>query len=245
MQKLLYVVLLATASLISTHAAAQWSPSASLDLGFGFGQMALSQAALDGARRLDDESNEAFESEAQDWTEPEFEPSFVADPDLTRIVEERFILFYGGRDPAHQAVMAKEVASGRYHDHFRELMGAYGLDPQLDNFLDVMATRYVKLWEIIHGKAVTPAQTGAVRAQLLAQFGDDFWMRRMDDAEKQELAETFVLHISAADIAHTALMEGEDPELISRYRTGVQENLLPDGPPLGQFEITSAGFVRP
>ena len=40
-------------------------------------------------------------------------------------------------------------------------------------------------------------------------------------------------------------MEGEDPELISRYRTGVQENLLPDGPPLGQFEITSAGFVRP
>ncbi len=244
MHKPVIAVLLAAATLAPTNTLAQWSPSATLDLGFGFGQMALSQAALDSARRLGEGSSEAFASETREWTEPEFDPSFVTDPDLTRTVEERFILFYGGDDPADQAIMAKEVATGRYYNHFLELMDRHGLEPRLDDFLNIVAVRYVTLWEIIHGKKVTPDQTRAVRDQLLAQFSDDFWMRRMDDAEKQELAETFVLHIAAADIAHTVLMAGNDRDLLARYRAGVQENLLPDGPQLDQFEIADTGFVR-
>lgn len=229
--------------LVPLAAQAQWSPSATLDLGMGYGQMALSQSALDGARRLSSDSSKAFQSQASQWKEPEFDPGFEADPGLTDTVNQRFVLFYGGDDPASRATMARELASGRYHDRFRDVMRRHGLEPRLDDLLEVAAARYVALWEIIHGRDITPAQARAVRAQLLAQFSEDFWMRRMDDAEKQELAETFVLHVAAADLAHEALVERDDPELLARYRAGVQDTLLPDGPRLDRLTISDTGFV--
>lgn len=231
--------------MLAPHAAAQWSPSATLDLGMGFGQMALSQAALESARRLGKESGAAFYSEPEQRKAPAFAPVFIPDPEIARTVEQRFILLYGGDDPANQAIMAEEVASRHYHDRYLELMREYGLEPRLDNLLEVTAARYVKLWEIVHGRNATAAQARAVRDQLAAQLGNDFWMRRMDDAEKQELAETFVLHVAAADIAHTALLQRGDAELLERYRAGVQANLLPDGPRVDRLELTDTGFVRP
>lgn len=222
---------------------AQWSPSATLDLGMGYGQMALGQSALDGARRLNDTSAKAFQSAAVEWEEPEFEPRFRTDPGVTATVNQRFILFYGGDDPADRATMAREVASGTYQERFRELMRRLGLEPRLDDLLEITSARYVALWEILHGRQATPAQARAVRAQLLAQYNEDFWMTRMDDAEKQELAETFVLHVASANMAHEQLVRSGDAQLLARYRDGVRRNLLPDGPRLDLMAISDAGFV--
>lgn len=232
-------------ALMPPAAQAQWSPSATLDLGMGYGQMALSQSALDGARRLGDTGSEAFQSAASsDWVEPEFEPRFDSDPGITAAVNQRFILFYGGDKPADRATMANKVESGAYQDRFRGLMQRLGLDPRLDDLLEVTTTRYVALWEILHGQQATRDQARAVRAQLLAQYNEDFWMTRMDDAEKQELTETFVLHVAAADLAHAELVRRGDAPLLARYRAGVQQNLLPDGPRLDRMAISDAGFVR-
>lgn len=54
-------------------------------------------------------------------------------------------------------------------------------------------------------------------------------MRRMKDDEKQELAETFALHVANADIAHNALLRRNDKQLLARYRAGVQRNCFPMG----------------
>ena len=136
--------------------------------------------------------------------------------------------------------MARKVASGDYHEHFCELMRSHGLEPRLDDLVEVSVTRYVVLGEVIHGRKVTAEQVRAAREQ----FADDFWMRRMDDAEKQELAETFVLHVAAADIAHTELMNRDDQDLLPAYRAGVRHHLLPDGPRLDRMALTDEGFVR-
>lgn len=100
------------------------------------------------------------------------------------------------------------------------------------------------LWEIIHGRQVSAQEARAVRNQLQAQFGEDFWMRRMKDAEKQELAETFVLHVANADLAHSELLRRNEKPLLANYRAGVQKHLLPDGPRLDRLTISNAGFVR-
>lgn len=224
---------------------AQWSPSATLDLGMGYGRMALSQAALNGARQLSKGSGAAFDRPAgPKRVDPAFTPIFKTDPAVTRTVNDRFILFYAGEDPKNRQVMAREVASGTYQKHFRDLMQRLGLSPQLDDLLEVSAARYLVLWEIVHGRAVSAEEARAVRDQLQAQFSEDFWMQRMKDAEKQELAETFVLHVANADIAHTELVRRNDSRLLAGYRAGVQKHLLPDGPRLDRLTISDAGFVR-
>ena len=123
-------------------------------------------------------------------------------------------------------------------------MQRLGLSPRLDDLLEVSAARYLVLWEIVHGRAVSAEEARAVRDQLQAQFSQDFWMQRMKDAEKQELAETFVLHVANADIAHTELVRRNDSRLLAAYRAGVQKHLLPDGPRLDRLTISDAGFVR-
>lgn len=246
MRSVLFCATLSLAFALPTAAGAQWSPSASVNLGMGYGQMALSQAALNSARRMSKDSDAAFDRPARkEREEPKFSSTFKTDPTVTDTVNQRFVLFIGGDDPKNQAIMAREVATGNYHKHFRDLMRSHGLEPQLNDLVEVSTARYVVLWEIIHGQKATPEQARAVREQLRAQFTDDFWMKRMDDAEKQELAETFVLHVAAADIAHDELLRRDDKPLLSNYRTGVQEQLLPDGPRLDRLTITNAGFARP
>lgn len=224
---------------------AQWSPSATVNLGMGYGQMALSQAALNGARQLSKSSEKSFDRPARPKPiEPKFTPTFKADPKVTNTVNHRFIRFYGGEDPKNQQVMAHEVESGTYHNHFRGLMRRLGLEPRLNDLLEVSTARYVILWEIIHGRKASVQEAHAVRSQLQAQFADDFWMKRMKDAEKQELAETFVLHVANADLAHSELRRRDDKPLLANYRAGVQKHLVPDGPRLDRLTITDAGFVR-
>ncbi len=245
MRSILLGAALSFAICASPAAKAQWSPSATVNLGMGYGQMALSQAALNGARRLSKGSDKAFETPAKPKrADPTFSPAFKTDPKITKTVNHRFILFYGGDDPKNQAIMARKVESGDYHKHYRALMRSRGLEPRLNDLVEVSAARYVVLWEIIHGRKVTPEQARAVRRQLRTQFADDFWMKRMKDAEKQELAETFVLHVAGADIAHNELLRRNDKQLLAGYRAGVQEHLLPDGPRMDRLTITNAGFVR-
>ncbi len=224
---------------------AQWSPSATLDLGMGYGRMALSQAALNGARQLSKGSDAAFDRPARPKrVDPAFAPTFETDPAITKTVNDRFILFYAGEDPKNRDVMAREVASGTYQKHFRDLMQRLGLSPRLDDLLEVSAARYLVLWEIVHGRTVSAEEARAVRDQLQAQFSQDFWMRRMKHAEKQELVETFVLHVANADIAHKELLRRNEIQLLAAYRAGVQKHLLPDGPRLDRMTISDAGFVR-
>lgn len=234
---------LATFLPFSLHA--QWSPSATVNLGMGYGQMALSQAALNGARQLSKGSDKSFARPARPKRiKPKFTPTFETEPKVTNTVNHRFILFYGGEDPKNQQVMAREVESGTYHNHYRGLMRRLGLEPRLNDLLEVSTARYVVLWEIIHGRKASVQEARAVRNQLQAQFAEDFWMKRMKDAEKQELAETFVLHVASSDLAHTALQRRNDKQLLANYRTGVQTHLLPDGPHLDRLALTDAGFVR-
>lgn len=228
-------------------AAAQWSPSATLDLGMGYGQMALSQAALDSARELSGESETAFRSPAEtarpDPATP-FDPTFEPDAAISRTVAQRFAHFYGGDDPGNRDIMLRKVESGAYHDHFRALMSEHGLGTDLNDLVDVSTARYVLLWEIIHGRQVTPEQARAVRGQLRAQFAGDRGISEMDDAGKQELAETFVLHVAAAEQANAELLRRNDADQLARYRAGVQDQLVPDGPRLDQLSISDEGFMR-
>ena len=244
MLRTLYTAAAALLLALPLPAGAQWSPSATLDLGMGYGRMALSQAALNSARRMSEQSSEAFEEggSSDGWAGPTFVASFQPDPDVVETVQQRFILFYGGDDPDHQAVMAQEVDSGVYHRRFRELMESHGLEPRLDDLVEVSAARFVVLWEIIHGQEVNPAAARAVREQLSAQYADDFWMKRMEDAEKQELSETFALHVAAAEIAYAEVVKRDDPDLLRHYRAGIQHSLLPDGPQLDRLTITDSGF---
>lgn len=242
---LLAVFLLACSLPFTAHA--QWSPSATLDLGMGYGRMALGQAALDAARRMSEESSEAFEGSAgeeqlDDEAGPAFSASFEPDPEVVETVRQRFVLFYGGDDPDNRAVMAREVEAGAYHQRFRELMQSRGLEPRLDDLLEVSAARFVVLWEIIHGAEASPEQARGVREQLRAQYAEDFWMKRMEDAEKQELSETFALHVAAAEIAYAEVVKRDDPDLLRHYRAGIQHSLLPDGPQLDRLTITDSGF---
>mgnify|MGYP001174086557 FL=1 len=223
---------------------AQWSPSATYDLGVGYGQMALSQAAMNSARRMSEGSEKAFSNKdkPEPIAEKAYDPTFTPDPTVSEAVKLRFARFYAGDDPSSQKIMIDKVDSGAYQEHFQQRMADFGLG-ELNDLVEVSAARLVLLWELVHGRKITALQAQAIREQLRSQFARDRWLRGMDDADKQELTETFVLHVAAADIAHAELLRRDDPELIARYRAGVQENLLPGGPRLDRLSVSDAGFV--
>ena len=83
---------------------AQWSPSATLDLGMGYGRMALSQAALNGARQLSKGSDEVFDRPASSKrADPEFAPrsAFIT---VTQHPSRRCSFYASNRGSAHHSL---------------------------------------------------------------------------------------------------------------------------------------------
>lgn len=238
------VPLLVALLAVPTAATAQWSPGASVDLGVGFGQMALSRAAMNNARKLGSNGEKAFNKGGK-AAEPQavvFDPAFKRSDDVRRLVNHRFIEFYADGDPTSREVMAKKVDSGDYQREFATLLREHGLSD--GDLVDVATARYVALWEIVHGSDITRDQAAAIRGQLEAQVSGDRTLARMDDAGKQEIADTYILHVAAARMAYRELVSRKDPATLARWRAGVQKNLLPDGPDLGRLAVTADGFAR-
>jgi len=248
-------ILLASGILLLPGSAwAQYSPSATLDLGMGFGRMALGQAVLNSARSAsgggDTSSGTGGEAEAaSERAEPDPAPALPAEgsltfepvPEVSDLVTRRFVDELSKDHPQLRAQVEEEFQSGALQDHFGELLDRYGYEH--DHLADVAAAYYISLWRIAHGRDVTAGQIAGVRRQMRGLLADEPGVMRLSDAQKQEIAEIFALSASLSLQGYEQIVRSGDTETLASFRRGVQATYAPQGPDLAALSLTDDGFV--
>jgi len=234
------------AGLVPSPLHAQWSADATMDLGMGFGQMALSQSAISGTRAIGDASGKASRAGKERTPHPPATRSvnaltFRATASVTRVVNKRFIDWQAKNHPELRAELARGIKSGELQSYFRDILEGYGY--QANNIADVSSAYYISLWRIVHGADPTPRQIAGVRRQMRSFMVDDIRLTALPDEQKQEICETFALHTALALQGYKQLVESGDTGLLGNFRRGLQSALAPQGPELAEMEISDAGFV--
>jgi hypothetical protein len=241
---------LLVAALPAASARAQWSPDATMDLGVGFGQMALSQSALSGTRMIGSTSGKAFRAGRDDADEaPKAKAapplrgslSFRSVASVTRGDNQRFVDWQSERHPELRAQLAEGIESGDLQRYFQGVLSRYGY--ARDNLADVSAAYYLSLWRIVHGREPTPRQIAGVRRQLRGFMAREPRLMQLPDAQKQEICETFALHTALALQGYDQLVESRDARTLAGFRAGLQAKLAPQGPDLAQMQLSDEGFV--
>lgn len=233
-------------ALVAVPASAQWSSGASMDMGVNYGQMALSQSAMSGTRTLSKSSRKAVSGEATAKPEPAasakpFNARFKTDPQVSQLVNQRFARYLAGDDPTAAAEVMRELESGKYRDGFKQLLATNGL--AANDLIDVTAAHYSAVWELIQGRKLQPAQVKSIRNQLRQTMQTQPELIGMDEADRQEIAETFMLHTAVAMDGYRTIQSSGDSKLLAQYRAGLQRNLLPEGPDLENLDVGTAGFM--
>lgn len=236
-------------------ALAQWSPSATMDLGMNYGRMALSQSTLSGTRALAQTGKETIRKASSPSADADADSSdssqrkpapvdatrFESSAQVSAMVDRRFVDVVAGDDPQRRAAVADKVAAGDYQQQFEQRMERLGFSDH--DLADVAAAHYVALWEVIQGEKLSAGQARAVRDQMRASMRREPRITGLPDRQKQEIAETFILHTAAAVDAYRELKRRGDPAQLARFRQGIQRNLLPEGPDMSEVKVTAAGFV--
>lgn len=255
------VAAIACACLLPLAAFAQYAPDASADLGTGYGQVALGQAALEGTRRLDRHQQggaaqpashalQATLRRALSHPAPAAEPpkaairtlSFVPDPAITAREQERTIAFLRKR-PGDAAAMEKAIRSGRLLGEFDRLLRRYDHSP--DNLGDVLAAYLILSWEIVNDRDSTkvPAGQRAVRRQLIGPLAALPKYASMSDADKQAQAERTAYMTMIAVGAYQQLKRSGDRAQLAALQRSVRDSVLASGIDLRRLELTDGGLV--
>lgn len=243
--RILAAVAIAAAALCwPQRAASQWSPDATMDLGMGYGQMALSQSALSGTRAIGSTSAKAFSGRAEKNAAaqaPRGKLDFKSSPAVTATVNRRFVEWQSRQHPELRAELAEGIENGDLQRYFRGVLDRYGY--ARDNLADVSAAYYISLWKIIHGRDLSAEQIAGVRRQMRGFMVRDAQLMRLPDAQKQEICETFALHTSLALQGYEQLVRSRDDRTLAAFRRGLQAKLAPQGPDLAAVAVTNQGFV--
>ncbi len=168
--------------------------------------------------------------------------TFERSPQITRKVGERFAKSYEGKIQPEllEAIMA-ELQSGMLQKKFERMMAGIGFDPH--NLVDVMAAYYICIWQIANDDDVSDQQTAAIRDSVAPSLAAILEERKLDDAHKQEVAETHMLLITLFSSNLTRLEQGGDATALARYRDEVYRDVLRQGVDLRRLSVTERGFV--
>ncbi len=165
-------------------AQAQWDPGATLDLGTGYGQTALSQSILSGTRHLGSKSG-VGKSKAH-------ELRFYWRDYLSRQFQQEVIEKGGGNQPERQKKVAALFKDLNPTASFQELVHKNGLD--MFSIPDLITMYCVAEWEIVTGRQASREGVHRLRDQIrdsiLQQQSVFAKIRSFDQQAKQYWLET-------------------------------------------------------
>ena len=164
---------------------------------------------------------------------------YTASPQLRRKTAARLSRQLGTSEN-DRATLYAQFASDGFHDQVRQGLAPYGLDPQ--NLADAYAFWWINAWDAAQGQTSETSRTQAlaVRDQVLRALAGAGVA--LDDAEKQRLAEEFVIHgVVFADQLDTA---SDDPQAIGQLsEVARQAGLRITGLDPRMLKLTDKGFV--
>jgi hypothetical protein len=238
-------LLSAIACLCSPAAFAQWSPSATANLGMGFGSIALSQSILSGTRRLGNPGQPANANQhaalLNTMTPAQIDTAlgYTPDPQVSAQVRADLIDSLSRQNAALRPLLEKAFANDAVLQQFERFVTTHGYSSH--NVADAVAAALWSSWQIVHGAALNEAQIRAVHQQLRAVFLQTPDLRSITGARRQKLAEGMAyLTMIEADS-----MRNSDPVRLAQARQNASANIKTVlGVDLSRLEVTADRGLR-
>lgn len=168
--------------------------------------------------------------------------AFRADPAVSARVRQAVLAAALPSSPNPEALRAT-VESGAPWQEFDRLLRRHGYDPR--DLADVVAAFYLIAWEVATaGDALAqPEGIAAVRGQARQLVAANPGMARLNEAQRQETAETLAFHAMAMAARHNELRAARDAAQLAAFRTEVADAVAQQqGIDLRRFTLTPAGF---
>ncbi len=170
---------------------------------------------------------------------------YRASPEVSSRVRAQFADFAAKADPAN-AERLREVIRRQ------DLLGLWEKHVSIDGLrrgdvADAMAAYWVQNWQMATRTSfVDGARVRAVRGQVAHALTSNPDFRRLSDAGKQEMAETFMLNFVAQGLAYTDAMTRRDVGLAERLSKAAAARFRREANiDVRQLKLTPAGFARP
>lgn len=168
--------------------------------------------------------------------------AFRADPAVSARVRQAVLAAALPSSP-NPGALRTTVESGAPWREFDRLLRRHGYDPR--DLADVVAAFYLIAWEVATASdaLAQPAGIAAVRGQARQLVAANPGMARLNEAERQETAETLAFHAMAMAARHNDLRVARDAAQLAAFRTEVAETVAQQqGIDLRRFTLTPAGF---
>ncbi|WP_419898498.1 DUF6683 family protein [Roseomonas sp. USHLN139] len=171
--------------------------------------------------------------------------TYQASPEVTRRVREQFLGWVQQRSGAETAGQMRQVMEQQdVLALWAQQMAADGLKP--GDVVDALTAYWVQNWQMAHGvEETTPAQVMGVRAQVAPLLARNEAFGKMDDAQRQEMAEMFIYNqflqgsawMMAGQQNNAALKRQLGEAAVQRFRTEMNIDLK-------ALQLTDRGFVK-
>lgn len=169
---------------------------------------------------------------------------YAASPAVSTRVRAQFADFAATADPANGARLREAILR-------QDLLGAWEKHVAVDGLrrgdvADAMAAYWVQNWQMANQIAfVDRAKVQAVRGQVARALTANPAFAKLDDARKQEMAETFMLNFVAQGSAYSEATSQRDTAQIARLSKAagarIRQEMTLDA---GQLRLTPTGFTR-
>lgn len=236
------VYLSLTATLWATTVSAQYSPTATMDLGMGYGQIALSQSIFSGTRRSGGSKNHSGKSKKSLPKKPQAKTNplvFRWDDSLSRQYRQDLITRASHLQLGDRAAITKRLSRLNPTKTFRQLAYQYGLNPS--SIPDLAATYCAASWEMLNGRKASRKKVFQVRNDIRRQMeSSSFVMNTLRDADQK--AKQFWLEEQAYEIilnrtSYAELKQTGNTRKIKEFRAQAVSNAKKRGVTIDKLNL--------
>jgi len=227
-------------ALCANVAAAQWNPAATMMLGQGYGQIALSQSILSGTQLM--LGDVATSSAHRGTARGESGLTYVPDSNESGRIRAAMIESVSRNNAALRPQIEQAFAGNAALKTFDHLMSALGYSSH--NIADDFAMLLLVSWEIATDGQATRSQIEGAARQVNRAFSMSPQLLTLSNAQRQEMAEDIAYQVVLGMAAKREYVRTGDQAQLAHLRELAASIMKRQGFDLRDLQLTDQGFSR-
>ncbi len=232
-------------SLCANTVLAQWNASATMNLGMGYGQLALSQSILSGTRQMvgNDPTPPGVRGAPPNRPVlPQADPAltYTPDPSLSERTRAAMIESVSQSNPALRAQVQQAFAGNAVLKTFDQFMSSLGYSSH--NIADDMAILLLVSWEIATGATATTSQISGADHQIRTAFSHSPRLLTLSNGQRQQMAELIAYQVILGSAAKREYVRNGDQAQLAHLRDVAASVMRQQGFDLRNLRLTEQGF---
>jgi hypothetical protein len=227
-------------SLCINAAVAQWNGAATMQLGAGYGRIALSQSILNNTRRITDQARRETTPSRPAPADTDPALTYTPDPSLSAQTRTAMIETLSRSNPALRTQVAQAFAGDGILRTFDQFMSKLGYSSH--NVADDMAMLLLVSWEIATDSSASKSQISGADRQVHSLFTNTPALRSLNNAQRQQMAEQIAYQVILGSAAKTDYVSHGDQAQLAHLRELAASIMRQQGLDLRNLQLTEQGF---